>query len=61
MSSGKTVRRRGTLAFRLTLWYAAIFTLSSGVAFLFFYFLITTTLRDAIDRDLRDQLRPSAV
>ena len=45
MSSGKTPRRRGSLAFRLTLWYAGIFTLSSGVAFLLFYFLITATLR----------------
>ncbi|HSM73729.1 MAG TPA: HAMP domain-containing protein, partial [Desulfobacterales bacterium] len=56
MSSGKTVRRRGSLAFRLTLWYAGVFTLSSGVAFLLFYFLITATLRDAVDRDLQDQL-----
>jgi heavy metal sensor kinase len=56
MSSGKTHRRRGSLAFRLTLWYAAIFTLSSGVAFLLFYFLITATLRGAVDRDLQDQL-----
>lgn len=56
MSSKPTGRRRGTLALRLTLWYAGIFTLSSGVAFLFFYFLITTTLRGAIDRDLQGQL-----
>ena len=56
MSSGKTPKRRGSLAFRLTLWYAGIFTLSSGVAFLLFYFLITATLRGAVDRDLQDQL-----
>lgn len=56
MSSKRTGRRRYTLAFRLTLWYAGIFALSSGVAFLFFYFLITATLRGAIDRDLQRQL-----
>jgi heavy metal sensor kinase len=56
MSSKTTGRRRYTLAFRLTLWYAGVFTLSTGVAFLFFYYLITTTIRDRIDGDLQGQL-----
>ena len=44
-----------TLAFRLTLWYGAIFTVSSCVAFLFFYFLITSVIRDRTDKDLLEQ------
>jgi hypothetical protein len=42
---------RHTLAFRLTLWYAGIFLVSSCVAFLFFYLLITTVIRDRTDQD----------
>jgi heavy metal sensor kinase len=41
-----------TLAFRLTLWYAGFFTLSACVAFLFFYFLITSVIRQQTDQDL---------
>ena len=44
-----------TLAFRLTLWYAFIFTVSAGAAFLFFYLLITTVIRDRTDKDLIEQ------
>jgi hypothetical protein len=43
---------RHTLAFRLTLWYAGLFMLTSCVAFLFFYFLITSVIRDRTDQDL---------
>jgi heavy metal sensor kinase len=43
---------RHTLAFRLTLWYAAFFTLSACVAFLFFYLLITSVIRQQTDQDL---------
>jgi len=46
-----------TLAFRLTLWYAGIFILSACVAFLFFYLLITTVVRDRIDADLLEGSR----
>ena len=49
-------RLRHTLAFRLTLWYAGIFALSSCVAFLFFYLLITSVLREQIDQDLSKQV-----
>jgi len=48
---------RHTLAFRLTLWYAAIFMLSACVAFLFFYFLITNTIRQQTDQDLVSETR----
>ena len=44
-----------TLAFRLTLWYAAIFTISSCVAFLFFYLLISSVIRERTDQDLLEQ------
>jgi len=48
---------RHTLAFRLTLWYAGIFMLTSCVAFLFFYFLITSVIRDRADQDLLGEAR----
>ncbi len=48
---------RHTLAFRLTLWYAGIFMLTSCVAFFFFYFLITSVIRDRTDQDLLGEAR----
>src|SRR5262245_16398183 len=38
-------------------WYAAIFTLSSLLAFLFFYLEIATILRDRTDEDLVDDIK----
>jgi HAMP domain-containing protein len=52
MSLKKLVRLPGTLAFRLTLWYAFIFTLTSLGAFLLFNFLISSGLRERTDQDL---------
>ena len=46
-----------TLAFRLTLWYAGIFILSASVAFLFFYLLITSVIRQQTDQDLLSEVR----
>jgi heavy metal sensor kinase len=46
-----------TLAFRLTLWYAGIFLVSAAVAFAFFYYLITATLRGRADQDLLAEVR----
>ena len=46
-----------TLAFRLTLWYAGIFLLSSALAFLFFYLLITSMIRERTDQDLLEEVR----
>ena len=53
----KINRIRHTLAFRLTLWYAGLFMLTSCVAFLFFYMLITSVIRDRTDQDLLAEAR----
>jgi heavy metal sensor kinase len=42
---------------RLTLWYAGIFLLSAGIAFAFFYYLITSTIRGRTDQDLLAEVR----
>jgi heavy metal sensor kinase len=55
MSSKKMLNFRNTLAFRLTLWYAGIFTISSCVAFLLFYTLITSVIRERTDQELLSQ------
>ncbi len=52
----KLNRLRHTLAFRLTLWHAGIFTLTSCVAFLMFYMLIISVIRQRIDADLLSQV-----
>lgn len=48
---------RRSLAFRLTLWYAGIFSISSFLAFFFFYFLVIDALGRQVDDDLNRQLR----
>jgi heavy metal sensor kinase len=48
---------QNTLAFRLTLWYALIFTLSSSIAFLLFYTFVTSIVRDRTDQELLGQSR----
>lgn len=48
---------RRTLAFRLTLWYAAIFSASSLLAFFFFYLQIASILRERTDEDLADDIK----
>ena len=53
-------RLRRSLAFRLTLWYAGIFSISSFLAFFFFYFLMIDILRSQVDDELRRQLRSFA-
>ena len=55
MYSKKNLKVRHSLAFRLTLWYAGVFSLSACVAFIFFYFLMTSMFRDQTDRDLYRQ------
>ena len=55
MSLKNLARLRHTLIFRLTFWYAGIFTVSSCVAFILFYLLISSVIRDRIDRDLLEQ------
>lgn len=56
MSLRNLLRLRHTLAFRLTFWYAGIFTISSCVAFLFFYLLITSFIRERTDQNLLEQV-----
>jgi signal transduction histidine kinase len=46
---------RLSVVMRLTLWYAGIFTVSSAVAFVLFYLLITTLFRQQIDEELTGQ------
>src|SRR5512141_2700352 len=55
MSFGKILSLPNTLAFRLTLWYAGVFTISAGIAFLLFFALINAELQERIDQDLRAQ------
>jgi heavy metal sensor kinase len=45
-----------TLSFRLTLWYGLIFSLSSCLAFLFFYILINANLKHRLDNRLADKI-----
>jgi heavy metal sensor kinase len=45
-------RPRATLALRLTLWYAGVFTVTAFLAFALFYLLITNLVRTRIDDDL---------
>ena len=55
MSSKHPSRFWNKLSFRLTLWYAGIFTVSSFIAFFLFYMLINSMIRERIDRDLLSQ------
>jgi heavy metal sensor kinase len=55
MFSKKGIKHRHSLALRLTLWYAGIFSLSACIAFVFFYLLMTSMFRDQTDRDLNRQ------
>ena len=55
MSSKKPSRFRSSLSFRLTLWYAGIFAVSSFVAFFLFYALITSVIREKTDQELLSQ------
>jgi len=52
----KVLRLRRSLAFRLTLWYAGIFTLSSLIAFLVFYFSISTMRLHQTDEYLSKEI-----
>jgi len=55
MSLKKPGRFRNSLTFRLTLWYAGIFTVSSFAAFFLFYQLITSVIQEKTDQDLLNQ------
>lgn len=50
-----------TLAFRLTIWYAAIFAVSSVLVFVFVYLLISTFIAERTNVDMREDLGEFAV
>jgi heavy metal sensor kinase len=56
MSLKKLINLRNTLAFRLTLWYAGIFAVSSIVVFFLLYTLITSFIREQTDQELSAQV-----
>ena len=55
MSLKKLLSLRKRLAFRLTLWYAGIFTISSCVAFFLFYALISSVIHERTDQELLNE------
>ncbi len=57
MSLKKSNRLKGTLAFRLTLWYAMIFSLSALVVFLAIFLLIRAVVHKQRDHSLRAELK----
>jgi heavy metal sensor kinase len=61
MSLRRRISPRNTLAFRLTLWYAGIFTVSSCIAFLLFYTLISSFIRERTDQELLDRVNRFSV
>ncbi len=56
MSFDKVRRFSRTLSFRLSLWYGLVFSLLSCLAFVFFYVLITTDLRQRLDDHLSEKI-----
>jgi heavy metal sensor kinase len=56
MSLKRRSSPRNSLAFRLTLWYAGIFTVSSCIAFLLFYAFITSLILEQTDQELLGQV-----
>ncbi|MCD4717519.1 MAG: HAMP domain-containing histidine kinase [Desulfobacterales bacterium] len=52
----KMLNLRHTLAFRLTLWYAAIFAVSSFGAFLAFYLLAASVIHGRTDQDILSEI-----
>ena len=52
----KILNQRNTLAFRLTLWYAAIFAISSFGAFLSFYYIATSVIHNRMDKSILNEI-----
>jgi heavy metal sensor kinase len=52
----KILRLPGTLAFRLTLWYAGIFTISALVSFAALYLVMSSVIQEHGDKDLLDDM-----
>lgn len=56
MSLRKILKLSQTLAFRLTLWYAVIFTLSSFLVFLIIYITMSAAVENRTDKELLEDL-----
>ncbi len=56
MSLKKILRIRRTLAFRLTFWFAIVFTVSSLVAFSIFYVIISNVIQEHTDQALLKEM-----
>jgi heavy metal sensor kinase len=56
MSLKKILKIRRTLAFRLTFWYASVFTVSSLVAFSIFYLIISNVVQEHTDQALLKEM-----
>jgi heavy metal sensor kinase len=56
MSLKKILKIRRTLAFRLTFWYATVFTVSSLVAFSIFYVIISNVIQQHTDQALLKEM-----
>jgi signal transduction histidine kinase len=56
MSLKKILKIRRTLAFRLTFWFAIVFTVSSLVAFSIFYILISKVIQEHTDQALLKEM-----
>lgn len=52
----KLIKQYHTLAFRLTLWYAAIFIISSFLAFLIFYLSAASVIQGRMDNEILEEL-----
>ena len=52
----KLIRLPKTLAFRLTLWYAGAFTVSSIIAFIVIYLLTTSIIQGRTDQELLEEV-----
>ena len=57
MSCGPRNRGRRSLARRLTVWYAGMFSISAAVVFILFSLLIAGVIRERTDQDLLAQVR----
>jgi heavy metal sensor kinase len=57
MFSSRAIKLRKSLAFRLTLWYTGVFTLSACIGFLLFYFLVSWMIHSRTDAELLMQAR----
>ncbi|HPC74710.1 MAG TPA: ATP-binding protein [Syntrophales bacterium] len=60
MFSREVFKIRRTLVFRLTFWYAIVFTVSSLLAFTLFYLIISKVIKDHTDQEMMKELAEAA-